>query len=194
MRMDSKANTISAVRFLVQLYLVTGDERYREAALKAGEWSYQNVYLNMEYRGSTCDNTDIIDNESGIYAMFGFMSLYDLTGEQKWLEALIGAIYMDGGFANAKEFIHRFILNDLENKTLFFYFKTILQDIVQANSKSPITYQLVGEEGPDHDKSFRVSAYIGEEEYGVGIGRTKKGAEQVAAYQSILKLRSKNIK
>lgn len=91
MRMDSKANTISAVRFLVQLYLVTGDERYREAALKAGEWSYQNVYLNMEYRGSTCDNTDIIDNESGIYAMFGFMSLYDLTGEQKWLEALIGA-------------------------------------------------------------------------------------------------------
>ncbi len=110
------------------------------------------------------------------------------------LEALIGAIYMDGGFANAKEFIHRFILNDLENKTLFFDSKTILQEIVQANSKSPITYQLVGEEGPDHDKSFRVSAYIGEEEYGVGIGRTKKGAEQVAAYQSILKLRSKNIK
>ena len=69
-----------------------------------------------------------------------------------------------------------------------------MQEIVQANSKSPITYQLVGEEGPDHDKSFRVSAYIGEEEYGVGIGRTKKGAEQVAAYQSILKLRSKNIK
>ena len=110
------------------------------------------------------------------------------------LEAVIGAIYLDGGFANAKEFIHRFILNDLENKTLFFDSKTILQEIVQANSKSPITYQLVGEEGPDHDKSFRVSAYIGEEEYGVGIGRTKKGAEQVAAYQSILKLRSKNIK
>ncbi len=110
------------------------------------------------------------------------------------LEALIGAIYMDGGFANAKEFIHRFILNDLENKTLFFDSKTILQEIVQASSKSPITYQLVGEEGPDHDKSFQVSAYIGEEEYGVGVGRTKKGAEQVAAYQSILKLRSKNIK
>ena len=91
MRMESKANTISAVRFLIQLYLVTGEGSYRETALRAGEWSYQNIYRNMEYRGSTCDNTDITDNESGIYAMFGFLSLYDLTGQQKWLDALIGA-------------------------------------------------------------------------------------------------------
>ena len=110
------------------------------------------------------------------------------------LEALIGAIYMDGGFANAKEFIQRFILDDLENKTLFFDSKTILQEIVQANFKSSITYQLVGEEGPDHEKSFRVAVYIGEEEYGIGIGHTKKAAEQVAAYQSILKLHKNNIK
>ena len=110
------------------------------------------------------------------------------------LEALIGAIYMDGGFANAKEFIHRFILDDLENKTLFFDSKTILQEIVQANFKSSITYRLVGEEGPDHEKSFRVAVYIGEEEYGIGAGHTKKAAEQVAAYQSILKLHENNIK
>ncbi len=110
------------------------------------------------------------------------------------MEALIGAIYLDGGFANAKEFIHRFILDDLENKTLFFDSKTILQEVVQANFKAPITYRLVGEEGPDHEKSFRVVVYIGEEEYGIGIGHTKKAAEQVAAYQSILKLREKNIK
>ena len=91
MRMDSKANTISVVRFLIQFHLVTGGEKYRQAALRAGEWAYHNTFLNMEYRGSTCDNTDIIDNESGIYAMFGFLSLYDLTGEKKWLDALIGA-------------------------------------------------------------------------------------------------------
>ena len=91
MRMDSKANTISVVRFLIQFYLVTGSDMYKQAALKAGEWSYQNTYKLMEYRGSTCDNSDIMDNESGIYAMFGFLSLYDLTGEQKWLDALIGA-------------------------------------------------------------------------------------------------------
>ncbi|MBP5331798.1 MAG: hypothetical protein J6Y89_08110 [Lachnospiraceae bacterium] len=91
MRMDSKANTISIVRFFVQLYLVTGKEEYKVSALNAGMWSYENVYKNMEYRGSTCDNADVTDNESGIYAMFGFLALYDLTGEEKWLEALLGA-------------------------------------------------------------------------------------------------------
>jgi hypothetical protein len=91
MRMDSKANTISVVRFLIQLYLVTGLDTYKQAAFKAGEWAYQNTYRLMEYRGSTCDNTDIMDNESGIYAFFGFLSLYDLSGGQKWLDALIGA-------------------------------------------------------------------------------------------------------
>lgn len=110
------------------------------------------------------------------------------------MEALIGAIYLDGGFASAKEFIHRFILNDLENKKLFFDSKTILQEIVQANFKETISYRLVREEGPDHDKSFHVMVYIGEEEYGLGNGRTKKAAEQEAAYQSILKLHEKNIK
>lgn len=110
------------------------------------------------------------------------------------MEALIGAIYIDGGFANAKEFIHRFILKDLENKQLFFDSKTILQEIVQAHFKAPISYRLTGEEGPDHDKSFHVAVYIGEEEYGLGTGRTKKAAEQIAAYQSILKLHKKNIK
>lgn len=91
MRMDSKANTTSIVRFLVQLYLITDNEIYKEAALRAGDWCFDNVYLNMEYRGSTCDNLDIIDNESGIYAMYAFQALYDLTSETKWLEALKAA-------------------------------------------------------------------------------------------------------
>ena len=91
MRMDSKANTISVVRFLIQMYLVTGETGYKVSALRAGEWAYENTYKLMEYRGSTCDNTDITDNESGIYAIFGFMALYDLTGEKKWLDALISA-------------------------------------------------------------------------------------------------------
>ena len=137
--------------------------------------------------------------ELGAYLLLGKGE--DATGGRKRnsvtsdaLEALIGAIYMDGGFANAKEFIHRFILDDLENKTLFFDSKTILQEIVQANFKSSITYRLIGEMGPDHEKSFRVAVYIGEEEYGIGVGHTKKAAEQVAAYQSILKLHENNIK
>ena len=107
------------------------------------------------------------------------------------LEALIGAIYIDGGFASAKEFIQKFILKDLENKKLFFDSKTILQEIVQARFKEAISYRLIGEEGPDHDKSFCVAVYIGDTKYGSGKGRTKKSAEQEAAYQSILRLREK---
>lgn len=105
------------------------------------------------------------------------------------LEALIGAIYLDGGFANAKEFIHGFILNDMENKKLFFDSKTILQEIVQGQGEEALSYQLIKEEGPDHNKSFEVAALVGTREIGRGKGRTKKAAEQLAAYKGILKLR-----
>lgn len=91
MCMDSKANTPSIIRFLVEMYYVTGNDKYRETAIKAGEWTYDNLYINMEYRGGTCDNQDILDKEAGIYALFAFLSLYDLTGEDKWVEASKGA-------------------------------------------------------------------------------------------------------
>lgn len=137
--------------------------------------------------------------ELGKYLLLGKGE--DLTGGRNRksvlsdaLEAVIGAVYLDGGFANAKEFIYKFVLNDMEHKQLFFDSKTILQEIVQANFKEVISYHLIGEEGPDHNKTFRVAVHIGEEEYGVGEGRTKKAAEQEAAYISILKLHEKNIK
>lgn len=110
------------------------------------------------------------------------------------LEALIGAIYLDGGFANAKEFIRRFILQDIEDKKLFYDSKTILQELVQAHFKESVTYRLLKEEGPDHDKSFEVVVHIGDKAYGAGKGRTKKAAEQEAAYQTILKLHKEKIK
>ena len=105
------------------------------------------------------------------------------------LEAVIGAIYLDGGFANAKEFIHRFILNDMEHKKLFYDSKTILQEIVQGHTDETLTYVLLKEEGPDHNKSFEVSAMLDGQEIGRGIGRTKKSAEQRAAYRGILTIR-----
>ena len=72
-------------------------------------------------------------------------------------EALIGAIYLDGGFTSAKEFIQNYILNDLENKQLFFDSKTILQEVVQSRGKE-VQYEMVREEGPDHNKTFIYSA------------------------------------
>ena len=107
------------------------------------------------------------------------------------MEALIGAIYLDGGFASAKEFIHRFILNDLENKKLFFDSKSILQEIVQGSSDEHVSYELIREEGPDHNKTFCTAVRIGGRTYGEGEGRTKKASEQQAAYQAILRLQEK---
>ena len=109
------------------------------------------------------------------------------------LEALIGAIYLDGGFTNAKEFVIRLILEDVENKKLFFDSKTILQELVQGSFNQPILYELVKEEGPDHVKSFTVQVKIGDTIHGAGNGRTKKAAEQEAAYHAILALKKTGI-
>ena len=119
------------------------------------------------------------DIELGSYLLLGKGE--DATGGRERdsvtsdaMEALIGAIYLDGGFTNAKEFIHKFILTDLENKKLFYDSKTILQEMVQAKMEEPIIYELINEEGPDHNKSFTVQVLIGSDIYGTGTGRTKK--------------------
>src|SRR5699024_11136552 len=104
-------------------------------------------------------------------------------------EALIGAVYLDGGIANARELIERFILNDIEHKKLFYDSKTILQEMVQSRQDGALSYELLKEEGPDHDKRFTVCARMGDREIGRGEGRTKKAAEQMAAYRGILLLR-----
>lgn len=104
------------------------------------------------------------------------------------LEAVIGAIYLDGGFTNAKEFILTYILTDIENKKLFYDSKTILQELVQADYDECLNYRLVDEKGPDHNKCFFVEARIGEKVIGRGEGHNKKAAEQEAAYQALLRL------
>jgi len=111
------------------------------------------------------------------------------------MEALIGGIYLDGGFASAKEFVQTFILTDIEHKQLFYDSKTILQEMVQSEWKGKeISYELIKEEGPDHDKKFVVDVLIGTKSAGSGIGRTKKAAEQEAAYCAIIKLKGKTKK
>ena len=110
------------------------------------------------------------------------------------LEAVIGAIYLDGGFANAKEFIHKYILTDIEHKQLFYDSKTILQEIVQENGTQPVEYILTKEEGPDHNKNFTVEARVNGKVMGQGSGHTKKAAEQEAAYQALLKLKQQENK
>lgn len=102
------------------------------------------------------------------------------------LEAVIGAIYLDSGLEEARAFIDRFVLSDLENKQLFYDSKTILQEQVQKNNEGKLHYVLIEESGPEHDKMFRVEAMIDDCRVGEGSGRTKKTAEQQAAYQALL--------
>lgn len=104
------------------------------------------------------------------------------------LEAVIGAIFLDGGFANAKEFVKSFILNDLESKQLFYDSKTILQEVVQAAHKEVI-YEIIGESGPEHDKDFIASAKVDGMFHVTAKGHTKKHAEQHAAYEALVELK-----
>lgn len=108
------------------------------------------------------------------------------------LEAVIGAIYLDGGFANAKEFVLKYILTDIEHKQLFFDSKTILQEVVQAKGNYALEYKVVREAGPDHDKHFWVEVQMDETTIGAGEGHTKKAAEQEAAYQALLKIKQRS--
>lgn len=106
------------------------------------------------------------------------------------MEAVIGAIYLDGGIEKASQFVQKFILSDLEDKQLFYDSKTILQEKVQKEGQD-LVYKLISENGPDHDKIFVVEAVIDGRVAGKGQGRNKKAAEQQAAYQVLLKQKSK---
>lgn len=107
------------------------------------------------------------------------------------MEAIIGAIYLDGGFEPAKKFIYRFILSDLEKKRLFYDSKSNLQELIQSKLKKEFHYELLGESGPEHNKEFSVAVYLENECIGTGIGKTKKAAEQQAAYAALLLLKER---
>lgn len=107
------------------------------------------------------------------------------------MEAIIGAIFLDSGLENAKKHIYRFILSDLEHKILFLDSKTILQEEIQKKKDAKLRYELIGETGPEHDKQFHVEAYLNDVLIGTGVGRTKKAAEQQAAYEALLKMKAK---
>lgn len=84
----SKRNTPVAVRFLAKMYEFTGEEKYKTAALRAADYSYEVLYQGLEkYVGGTPDNPNTVDKEASIYAMYCFNAAYALTGEAKYLEA-----------------------------------------------------------------------------------------------------------
>lgn len=100
-------------------------------------------------------------------------------------EALIAAIYLDGGIENAKNFILRFVAPYVEAKPNFKDYKTTLQEVVQRNQGEELKYILVSESGPDHDKHFIVEVHLNSNVIGKGEAGSKKKAEQAAAQQAL---------
>lgn len=106
-------------------------------------------------------------------------------------EALIAAIYLDGGIEPAQKFVLRFVQEELdaagsgEQRGSFVDYKTMLQEIIQKNPEEKIAYVLVGEDGPDHDKHFTVEVRLNSNVIGRGESRSKKGAEQLAAKEAL---------
>ena len=98
------------------------------------------------------------------------------------VESVIAASFLDGGMAAARQFIDKFILVDVPVKKLHNAdYKTALQELVQQKKNQSLSYALVGESGPDHDKHFDVEVSLNGRVIGTGSGSSKKRAEQMAA-------------
>lgn len=102
-------------------------------------------------------------------------------------EAVIAAIYLDGGMEPAEKFVLGFAVDELEKsrKHAFVDYKTMLQEIIQKNPEERVFYQLVSEDGPDHDKTFKVEVRLNSNVIGRGTSHSKKSAEQLAAKEAL---------
>ena len=99
-------------------------------------------------------------------------------------EAVLAAIYLDGGMQPARKFVMRFIKDKVHGGS-FKDYKTALQEVIQQNPEEQLTYVLVGESGPEHDKQFTVEVHLNSNVIGRGVGHSKKNAEQQAAKQAL---------
>ena len=106
------------------------------------------------------------------------------------VEAVIGAMYLDcGEIEPPRHFIMQFILSD-RDRVFFYDSKTMLQEWAQGRGKT-LRYEILEESGPEHDKIFRIGVFVDDDLLGTGEGRSKKAAEQHAAYAGIRKIRKK---
>jgi ribonuclease-3 len=104
-------------------------------------------------------------------------------------EALLGAVYQDGGYEAARRIVERYFASDLKGKNLGQQdYKTRLQEISQMLFHAPPSYRLISESGPDHDKCFITEIAVGGKVLGRGQGKTKKQAEQEAAQSALREL------
>lgn len=175
------------------LELVTSDFLYREHPDDAeGQLTRLRASMVCEPALAFCAK----DLNLGSYILFGKGE--ESTGGRNRdsiiadvMEAIIGAIFLDGGFEAAKKHIEKFVLSDLEHKQLFYDAKSILQERIQQAKLGELQYKMISESGPEHDKEFVAGVFINGREIGKGTGRSKKQAEQRAAYETLLLMTTK---
>lgn len=167
------------------LELVTSDYFYRETSFKEGEMSKIRASFVCEKALATYARN--LKMDSYIKVGHGQEKNINDTIIADVFEAVIGAIYLDQGFQVVKEYIDNIIIPYIKSNTNFLGdYKSALQEMVQTNKKS-LEYILTEESGPAHDKKFEVEVKIDGMIYGVGIGKSKKEAEQNAALDAIKK-------
>lgn len=174
------------------LELITSDFVYREdQEMQEGQLTKKRASLVCEQALAICAE----ELELGAFLRLGKGE--DATGGRKRssinsdvMEALIGAIYLDGGMEAAKLFAYRFVLSDAQDKQrMISDTKTELQEYVQRIIKKDLRYELIDEFGPEHDKTFLIEVIVDDTPLGRGQGRTKKLAEQRAAGAALLNLK-----
>lgn len=104
------------------------------------------------------------------------------------VEAVLGAIFLDQGIEKAKEYVSKYIFKHIDNKKIFFHdYKSKIKEYADSNNLN-IRYELVAEYGIPHNKTFIIKIIINGVEYGIGNGKNKKEAQQIAAHKAIDKL------
>ena len=108
------------------------------------------------------------------------------------VEAVLAAVFLDGGLEHDRDIIQRFLLDRMEqvNRASRDH-KTYLQELVQRKSGQVLSYELIGESGPDHNKTFQMQVLLNGQPIGQGTGHSKKEAEQAAANAAIERLEGK---
>ncbi len=189
---DGKRDDYERLEFLGDAILefVVSDHLYRNyPALREGEMTGLRASLVCEMSLDGCAKefrlSDFIllgkgEDKQG--------SRYKPSIVSDIFEALIGGIYLDSGIDEARRFIDRFVMDDIEHKALFYDSKTRLQNLAQAENLK-LEYRLIREDGPEHKKVFTIAAVINGSDISEGSGSSKKAAEQQAAYAALKKLR-----
>lgn len=102
------------------------------------------------------------------------------------VESVIAACFLDGDMEAARSFITKYVLTEVPVKQMHNAdYKTALQELVQQKKDQALSYELIGESGPDHDKQFQVRVLLNGTPIGEGVGRSKKRAEQDAAHNAL---------